>query len=58
MDNSDKYNFKNLKLHLSTCKNVRRSYIFYVNHFGNNNNMYILSREVYNNCNNCKKLHY
>jgi hypothetical protein len=29
VDNSDKYNFKNPKLHLTTYKNLRRSYIFF-----------------------------
>jgi hypothetical protein len=29
MDNSDKYNLKNLKLHLTTSKNLCRSYIFF-----------------------------
>jgi hypothetical protein len=27
VDYSDKYNFKNAKLHLTTCKNIRSSYI-------------------------------
>jgi hypothetical protein len=30
VDNPDKYNFKNPKLHLTTCKNVHHSYIFFV----------------------------
>jgi hypothetical protein len=32
-DNSDKYNFKNPKLHLTTCKNVGRNNIFLVKKF-------------------------
>jgi hypothetical protein len=33
VDNSDKYNFKNVKLHLTTCKNLRCSYIFIIKLF-------------------------
>jgi hypothetical protein len=29
VDNPDEYNFKNSKLHITTCKNLRRSYIFF-----------------------------
>jgi hypothetical protein len=30
VDNSEKYNFKNVKLYLTTCKNLHCSYIFIV----------------------------